>query len=95
MRLSGVGVDDLVDRPREREPRVRVRGRDLGHRRHHLAELAPVLVEPDAEVRRAGALSNIANVSHAWNTSCATSAGWNGASHGNGRFSAGLEASTA
>ena len=36
------------------------------------------------------ALSKMANVSHAWNTSCATSAGWNGASHGNGRFSSGL-----
>ena len=29
-------------------------------------------------------MSNTGNVSHAWNTSWATSAGWNGASNGNG-----------
>jgi hypothetical protein len=34
------------------------------------------------------AMSNTGNVSHAWNTSCATSAGWNGASNGNGGGSA-------
>src|SRR5262245_15474103 len=37
------------------------------------------------------ALSNSANVSHALNTSCATSTGWNGASQGNGRFSVGAK----
>ena len=36
------------------------------------------------------AFSKIANVSHAWKTSCATSTGSGGDSHGNGRFSAGL-----
>src|SRR5437588_3937143 len=35
------------------------------------------------------ATSRNANVVYAWNTSCATSAGWNGASNGNGRFFAG------
>ena len=36
------------------------------------------------------AFSKIANVSHAWKTSCATSHGSGGDSHGNGRFSSGL-----
>ena len=36
------------------------------------------------------ALSNTAKVSHAWNTSCAISAGSGGDSHGKGRLSAGL-----
>lgn len=35
------------------------------------------------------ALSKIANVSQAWNISCASSAGWNGASQGNGRLASG------
>ena len=49
--VVGARIDDVVDRALDRVPRIRVRGRDPGHRRHHLADRVPVLGETRPEVR--------------------------------------------
>ena len=91
MRFSGVGVTiSSADRSTGNHA-FGFAAATVGHRRQQLAELRGGTRRAPTPRWPRRALSKIANVSHAWNTSCATSAGWNGASHGNGRFSAGLK----
>ena len=68
---------------------MRVGRGDLGHRRQQLAELPAVLVEPDTEVAAPGVVEHRERQPRLEHL-VRDLGGWNGASHGNGRFSSGL-----
>ena len=84
MRLSGVGVTSSSAAALDGNHAYGFVAATSVIGAQQLAELRAGTRRAPTPRRARRALSNSANVSHAWNTSCATSAGWNGASNGNG-----------